>query len=255
MRKLLTVFWGALLLFIFSCGGDGVAVTQTGNPSQVSLYTQVGSKKATTVTATRDGQGSDDVSSITITSAKIVVEEVELSGDHGELAFDKEEPYVIDIALDSSRKIIDSINGTSGKVYTTARLTLVPLDEKYKGKDSLLAGMSIFITGFVNGDSSRTFNFESDMETELIIPLDKPFTINNKGTSVLFLTLDVGSWFQDDEGELYDPFDDDFQDEIEESILEGIYGSEEDEDDWEDDEDEEDKEDEEEEDEDEEEHP
>lgn len=240
-----------LLLWIYSCGGGGdVAVTQTGNPSQVSLYTQVGTKKTQNLTVTakrsaREDEDEEDISSVTITSARIVVEKVSLVGDDGvELTFHNDSPYVINVALDSSKQLIDSIVDTSGHEYHSASLFLTPLtkDEAHIS-DTALVGHSIVINGFVNNDSSRVFSFESDSVHLLNIPFEMPFVVNNKGTSVLFITLDVGTWFQDDDGDILDPFDDDFKEDIEKEILKGIYGSEEDEDDWDDDDDDEDEED------------
>lgn len=246
-RGLLLIF---IVLLVYSCGGGDVAVTQTGNPSQVSLYTQVGSKKAqnTTVTAKRtvrdDDEEKEEVTAITITSAKIVVDEVVLQGDdEDDLIFQGDSAYVINVALDSSRQLIDSMVDTSGSVFTSAKLHLTPLsDSDAKVEDSLLIENSIVITGvvtYVDG-SRKIFTFTSDYDEPLNIELDTPFVVNNKGTSALFITLDVGTWFQNDDGELFDPFDDEIYEEIEDDILDGIYGSEEDEDDWDDDDEEED---------------
>lgn len=240
MRRV--VLLGVLALLLSSCGGD-VAVTQTGNPSQVSLYTQVGSKNATPVVVSKS-RSDDTIRSLTITSAHIVVEEVALLGDgEDELSFKGDRPYVINIALDSSRQLIDSIIDTAGSVFTKASLFLAPLEaEDVIAGEEALVEKSILISGYVDDDTTRRFTFTSDMETELLIPLPTALVVNGKGTSAFFLTLDVGSWFLDEDGEIIDPFDGDFIEDIEKAILEGIYGTEEDEDEWEDEEDEDDEE-------------
>lgn len=258
---------GILLLLLFlllvSCGGGNVAVTQTGNPSQVSLYTQLGGKKDSSLVAVSqrqfreedDDDEDEEITSITFTAAKIVVEEVELIGQKGELSFHGEKPYIINIALDSSRQVVDSIEGKIGYTYESAELFLSPLDEDkdcVSVDDTGLVGYSIFVAGYVNDNPLDTFTFKSDIEKVMPLELDAPFVVNQKGTSALFINLDIRRWFQDDDGELFNPKDDDFHDDIEEMIDEGIFGSEEDEDDWddEDEDDEDDEKDEEEEDED-----
>lgn len=236
------------ILLVYSCGGGDVAVTQTGNPSQVSLYTQVGGKKAQnlTVVSKRSLRDDDeDITSITIQSAYIVVEEVVLLGDDGdELSFHGDAPYVINVALDSTRQLVDSIVDTSGASYHSASLFLTPLEAEDASEADTVVGHSIVISGYANGDTAKDFTFYSDSLHLLEIPFETPFVVNNKGTSALFITLDVGSWFQDDDGELLDPFDDDFHGDIQDAIIEGIYGTEEDEDDWDDEEDDDDEDDE-----------
>jgi len=217
-----------LFLFLAGCGApEQVAITQTGNPSQVTMAFAIG--KGGTVPAPiqiRSGREFEgEVTSITITAAQIAVQEITLHGKDGALLFRRKPPYVVNLALDSSLVVLDSASAEAGRVFDSVSL-MIGTD----GDATVLGGKSIVIRGFVNGDSSKSFEFMSNMSILKEFSLTEPFIVNSSRTNRVKMNLDISNWFKSSEGELKDPTDEDAQEEIEESIEESIYGETENED-------------------------
>ncbi len=234
MKNLLLLCMIAIIgSIVIGCSSSpNVAITQTGNPSQVSLVFAVGD--TTTATSVRSAlqpktiRGDGEITSITFTSAKLIVHSVELIGDDEELLFAQSEPYTIDVAFDSTRVKIDSMNADSGTVFDSVLLNIAPIIED---------GSSIVITGYTNDNTIETFEFNSSLEITKRIQLATPLVVNSATANNVKLLLDISSWFKNSDGELIDPHDtEDVQEEIEETIYESIYGD----DDHEEDDDEED---------------
>ncbi len=232
----------AVLLSILGCGAPttDVAITQTGNPSQVSLAFTVGSNaQAITPTETirRKITTREDVeiNTITITSAELVVNKVVLTGDTSTLTFHKEPPYIVNVALDSSRVVLDSIAVEVGTMFDSVELTI-----SSAATSTILNNQSIGIKGFTTDNSADAFTFTTEMPLNKKIALSNPLVVSDKLPNRIVMLLDISKWFIDDEDGYINPHDEDATEEIEELITESIEKSIDGEEDHEDDEDDED---------------
>lgn len=236
--KMTTLF--AVLLFLVGCGSapTDVAITQTGNPSIVTLGVSLGEAPAKSAAVTSRGDdavdnGSDDsgdddtpyeepeITSLTITSAELMVDAVVLTGPAASVEFRKIPPYLINVAFDSSRVVLDSLAIPTGTVFDSMTLVITP-----DLNSNLLEDKSIKITGYTNNNSEDSFIFTSQLSIEKRVALTSPLIVSETLPNRITVKLDVNSWFLDSDTNYIDPNDDEFAEDIEETILESIYGEE-----------------------------
>lgn len=224
-----------LLAFLLGCSSSNdVAITQTGNPPKVSLGISIYNDTSfvTRLSARSSNDPHDTINAITITSAIMIVEEFEFTGISDTLEFDSDQPYVLDLALDSTTIVLDTIDAEDGQIFDSAILYLEDLDEEDNPElfDSLteMQEYSMLIKGYVNGDSSKTFEFPFYDSEEIIVPLSKQIIVGKEGQQRITLILDVKMWFIDENGEFLNPFFLEDRDDIEESIFKSIHGEEDD---------------------------
>lgn len=238
----MTTLLFAVLFFLVGCGSapTDVAITQTGNPSIVTLGVSVADPAATAIRSVREETVAEEedpeITSLTITSAELMVAAVVLAGPDTTVEFRKVPPYLVNVALEGSRVVLDSLLVPTGTVFDSMTLIIAP-DES----SNQLSGKSIAIKGYVNGDMSQTFQFDSELAIPKSVALTTPLVVTENVPNRITVKLAVTNWFIDSDGDYIDPNDSDFKEDIEESILEAIYG-EEDHDEEDDDDDEEEEE-------------
>ena len=149
------------------------------------------------------------VASVTITSARIVIEEIEFeSSVEGRFDFELEEPFVQDLAVDTSSHEIATVQVPFG-VYEEMEIEIDKLDATDAPtfvQNPQLQNLSIRVEGFLDGDAANTFVFTSDLSEEQEREFNPPLVIDETtpSTSVV-LTLDMGMWFVDNNNNTIDP--------------------------------------------------
>ncbi len=246
MRRLLLLF-----LVFLGCGGGGHAVTQTGNPSQVSLYferndslmdtaaTVISVTRAATVDTTTPGGGEHKlptVDSIEIIRAEIVVSEVLLAGTDS-LVFEQVEPYVLSLT-DYGRQEVDSAESISGYIYDSLFIGVASLPETSTTAPHL-AGNSIYIElRLFIADTIFVDTIVDNYAFTLPLVLTPPLEVNNKSSSALLIGVDVAHWFWDEDEWINTIHETEAEaiSDIRDAIEDSFEGDEEDEDDWDEDE-------------------
>lgn len=228
--------WLLLSLLIGCSSSSDVAITQTGNPPKVSLAVSAFKDTLNDTVAQRSllWRSSEDphdtITDVTITSAVVIVEEFELFSDDDLLEFDADRPYVIDLALDSGTIVLDTVDAENGQILDSSFMYITDLTKELDEGlyDSLIEmqDYSMLIKGFVNGDSASTFEFPFYESVDLVVPLSKRIIIGDTGMQRILLVLNVQKWFVDESEGYLNPFVAEDRDDIEESILESIYGEE-----------------------------
>lgn len=241
----------ALLILLVGCSAPtDVAITQTGNPSQVALGFTVGSSSDNAPRSSRGAEsdidpvevednevdsdtGSSDVvvDTVVITSAELLVSRAVLSGQSGTLEFFKVPPYVVNVALDSSKVILDSLEAEVGAVYDSVLLYIEPDADRV-----LLGGNSVIIRGYINNNPADTFSFEDTLTIVKPVKLDHQLMVKADLPNRVMMKLDISNWFYNTADEEWiDPNDEDFKEDIRDNIEESIYGDEDHEEDDDDD--------------------
>jgi len=101
------------------------------------------------------------VASVTITSARIVIEEIEFESSDGAFDFELEEPFVQDLAVDTSSHEIATVQVPFG-IYEEMEIEIDKLDEQDApafAQNPQLQNLSIRVEGFLDGDAANTFVF------------------------------------------------------------------------------------------------
>ena len=172
---------------------------------------------------------------VSLTSVKMLVEELELeSVEEDSLDFEIEN-QVIQLPLDGSPYQLAAANIASG-LYDEFELEIEGLDDDDNVNDpDFTEGSdetSIIIEGTYNGED---FTFTSEEDFEIEFEFNPPIEIDENTTNVdINLMVDIDSWFLDDSGNELDPTDPANREQIEENI-EHSFEAEKDEDDLDDD--------------------
>lgn len=219
MRSLVC-FGGIALLLFGSCGSSpDVAVTETGNPTQISL-----SYRADTLTGglPKCAAKRSAVSAVTVTKAVIVVVEVALESSTrlDSLLFESERPYLLDLDLGGQSILLDTMSVVGGGVYDELEIAVEQLeDAALHGLDPHLQGRSMRIEGYCSGDSLQTFVFESQLDMDIVSSFEVPVDLADGADHNVIIELDMSTWFTDSSGGYLDPRLAANREKIEESIV------------------------------------
>ena len=226
----------ALLFLLTACGSDpsspaanGIKISIKGINNSTSGLNKVSQPNDTTVT---------------ITSVRVVIDEIELESSIGDtLDFELEQPFVKDLMVGQAVQEIQTVAVPAG-TYKELEIEideLNPEDGAVYTNNPDLQGRSIYIEGYLNNDPQNTFSFASDLEEEQEQEFKPPIVLdeNSPSTSVV-LTIDMGTWFVDEAGNFIDPRLAQNQSAIEENIKNSIDVFEDKDDDDEDDDDDDD---------------
>jgi len=215
----------------YSSSPDPIPVAGTVKISVKSIYSGAFNK----------GAGNPPVESVTITSAQLVIDEIEFESDGGDsLDFEFEEPFIQDLSLDTNLHEIQTVQVPFG-TYEESEIEIDELTEK----DSLLYAQnpelqdrSILVKGFVDNDTTQTFTFSSDISASQEREFDPPLVIDeNSPATNIVLVINLDSWFVDDDGDPLDPRSSGNRETIEENIKNSIDVFEDEDDDGDDDDD------------------
>lgn len=145
----------------------------------------------------------------TITSARVVIEKIKFeSVQEDTFDFRFRQPFVQELALDSTAHVIETVQVPFGE-YKESEIDiddLKPEDGAAYTQNPDLRDRSIFVTGFLNDDSTQTFVFTSDLDAEQEREFNPPLVLDETSPSTnVVLTIDMNSWFVDGNGNLLDP--------------------------------------------------
>jgi hypothetical protein len=181
------------------------------------------------------------VSSVTVTSAHVVIHEIEFESLEDSLDFEFEEPFIQDLMTIDLPRVIDNIPVPFG-TYKEVEIEVDELkaeDGQIYNDNPQLRNLSVLVTGYVDGDQNQSFVFTSDIDEEVEIEFDSLLTIDeNTPSTQIVLIIDVNSWFIDKDGQPLDPRSEDNKSEIENNIKRSIDAFEDENDDGEDNDDE-----------------
>lgn len=215
----------------YSSTPDPIPVAGTVKISVKSIYSGAFNK----------GAGNSPVESVTITSAQLVIDEIEFESDGGDsLDFEFEEPFIQDLSLDTNLHEIQTVQVPFG-TYEESEIEIDELTEK----DSLLyvqnpelQDRSILVKGFIDDDTTQAFAFSSDLTASQEREFDPPLVIDENSPSTnIVLIINLDTWFVDDDGDPLDPRSSGNRETIEENIKNSIDVFEDEDDDGEDDDD------------------
>jgi hypothetical protein len=145
----------------------------------------------------------------TITSARVVIEEIEFESSLGDtFDFELEQPFVQDLIMGSILNEIETIEVPFGS-YKESEIEIDELDPEdgaVYSQNPELQGRSIVVKGYLNGDPNNTFMFTSDLEEEQEREFEPPLVLNESEPSTsIVLAIDMGMWLVDGDGNLLDP--------------------------------------------------
>ncbi len=210
----------ALLILLLQTGCDDNPASS--NPVMGSIKISV---KSTSNTALVKASGIT-VNQIKITSAQVVIEEIEFESVEGDsFDFKLKTPFVQDLLVDSTAHEIQSVQIPFGS-YKESEIEIDDLDSLHGTvytQNPELQNKSILVKGYLNDDPNETFVFSSDLEAEQEEEFDNPLVLdeNSPSTSIV-LTISLDSWFVDGNGNLLDPRIAGNKSQIEENIKNSI---------------------------------
>ncbi|KAA3610707.1 MAG: hypothetical protein D8M58_20925 [Calditrichaeota bacterium] len=148
-------------------------------------------------------------STITITEARIVIDEIEFESSLGDsLDFEFEQPFIQDLVSGNNLHEIESVEVPFGS-YKETEIEIDDLDPKdgdVYAQNPVLQDISVLVKGFVNGDSSEAFVFTSDIEAEQEKEFDQPLVLDENSPSTnIVISVDIAGWFINDQGQDLDP--------------------------------------------------
>jgi hypothetical protein len=196
----LSFFSGVILLMLhISCSSPTSSVPTDGRV-KISIKS-VGSSASNSL--------SKLASSVTITNAQVVIEEIEFESDTADtLDFEFETPFVQDLALDTSLHVITTVQVPFG-TYEEMEIEIAKLDEEDGAaftQNPELQNLSIRAEGFLDGDPAKTFVFTSDISVTQEREFEPPLVIDETTPSTnVVLTIDLGTWFVDENNNPLDP--------------------------------------------------
>ena len=141
-----------------------------------------------------------------ITEIKMFIEEMELDGTRGTKDFEVEN-FIVDLPLDGSPLILTNGELPPG-LYDEFELEIEKPDDDVHVTDrdfrDETGSYSLVVKGTYQGED---FIFRSREDFEIEMDLFPPLVIEESGTSVLVVSVDVSEWFKGWDGETLDPKD------------------------------------------------
>lgn len=198
-------FLGMILFIIhMSCGQNPISSVPTTGSIKISL------KPVTNATSSSVNKVSGNASTVvTITSARVVIDEIELENiEDDSLDYEFEEPFVQDLVGSSNLYEIGTIQVPFGS-YKELEIEIDDLkaeDGAVYTQNPELQDLSIRVEGYLNGDSTDTFVFTSDLSEEQEREFNPPLVLDENSASInLVLTINMDTWFVDSSGNFLDP--------------------------------------------------
>lgn len=196
LRRIVMILAGVSLLSHVSCSDNPTSPVPTTGTIKISIKSV--------------GAGLGKASSLaTITSARVVIEEIEFESSLGDtLDFELEQPFVQDLIMGSTLHEIETVEVPFGS-YKESEIEIDDLDPEDGAvytQNPELQGRSILVKGYLNGDPNNTFMFTSDLEEEQEREFEPPLVLNESEPSTsIVLAIDMGMWLVDGDGNLLDP--------------------------------------------------
>ncbi len=146
---------------------------------------------------------------ITVTSAHVVIEKVELENEaNSSLDFKFDQPFVQDLTAITTLQELETIGAPFGR-YDEIKVEIDDLDAEDGAvytQNPELQDLSIRIEGFIDGDPTQAFTFTSDIGLDVERKFNPPLVVDETTASKnIVLGLDFSSWFVDGAGNFLDP--------------------------------------------------
>ncbi len=192
---------GAVLAFSLA-GCEKDSTSSRGGSLRLSIRAMSGSLPKT---------ASPQAQQVTITSAKVVLGEIEIeSSSRDSMDFKSNTPLVVNLDLTGAPTNLGAVSipfGTYEELeYEIAKLT--PQDTAVYNANPDLQGYSIYVRGYVNGDTNAAFTYKSAIEVEQEQEFSPPLVVNDSSPLVvLMLSIDTRMWFSTGGGTFLDPRD------------------------------------------------
>ena len=220
----------ALSFSLMGCGND--TMSSSGGMLKLSIKAMA---------ASLPKSASPQAQQVTITSAKVVLSNIELeSSNKDSMDFMSASAVVLNLNLAGTMTPV-----TSGSVpfgtYEEIELEISKLDstdgQVYTANPDL-QNLSISVRGYVDGDTTAVFVFTSALYAEQEQEISPPLVVDaNTPNANIVLTIDTTTWFSDGAGGVLDPRTTQNQRAIERNIKASINMFEDDDDDGEPDDD------------------
>lgn len=203
MKHLLAIpaMIGAVVAFsLVGCGKD--SMSSKGGSLTLSVRAVSGALPKVT---------SPQAQQVTITSAKVVLGEIEIeNSSEDSMDFKSNTPLVVNLDLSGAPTNLGAVSipfGTYEELeYEITRLT--PQDTAVYNANPDLQGYSISIRGYVDGDTNAVFTFKSAIEVEQEQEFSPPLVVSDSSPLVvLMLSIDTRMWFSAGAGTFLDPRD------------------------------------------------
>ena len=207
------------ILLLLACStNNNVAVTQTGNPTQVSLSIKADTTQTPATFALRKRMGTNFV----ITRAYMVVYKVEMEPIDGTefVLFRGNNPYIIELLPNGEKGIIDSVNISGDNSYQSIEIEFGPLNDTLStpAVPDSLKGRSVFVEGFFGTDSLIPFTYSSKKAESLELEFDSTLVVPLSNSAEILVKVRVFDWFRDSLGQFIDPRESANSDIIEKNI-------------------------------------
>lgn len=222
----------AAIALLIVAAGCSVNDSSNVGPKPVNVKMQVASSSAP------KAAGSNHV---TLTSVKMLVEELELESVEDDSTDFEIENQVVELPLDGSPYQLSTQNIASG-MYDEFEMEIEGLDDDDNVNDpDFTEGSdetSIVIKGTYDG---QNFTFKSEEDFEFEFEFNPPIQIDENTNNVdINLMINIDTWFIDGSGNELDPTDPNDREQIEENIENSFEADKDEDDDDDDGEDEED---------------
>lgn len=214
LRQTLTaVIVLGISIMLGGCNGSN-PVSSGSDTGQVKISIMAGGDGATLAKSF-----SDDIE---ITSAKVVIEKIEFENEQdASLDFKFEQPFVQDLVTLTTLEEVETVEIPFG-VYDKIKIAIDDLDVEDGDvftQNPELQNLSVLVRGFLNNDSTQTFEFSSDLSVNVDLEFDPPLEINQEVLSTnIVLGIDFANWFTARNGSFLDPSRAENRSEIENNI-------------------------------------
>lgn len=196
----------ALMSLVIGCGGDPPVATSTTGTLNIGVAVYDGAA-GSQITGEDEPALAAQVSSLQITSARIVLSSIKIHSAVGDiLDFSVSSPVVIDLNLNGSVQDLASITVPIGYYNRTEfKIDAVEsTDTVAWNADPEMRSISIRIEGYVEGDAASTFIWTSNLDEEQVFEPTNSFYVGGGATSLVIM-LDHSAWFTDPVGGILDP--------------------------------------------------
>lgn len=146
---------------------------------------------------------------VTVTSARVVIGEIELENiSRDSMDFEFDEPFIEDLVSGLTINVVETFQVPFGS-YDEFEIEIDPLQARHGdvyAENPELQDLSIIVQGYLDGDPSQTFEFTSDLESELEREFDPPLVLDEAtSTTNVVITIDLDAWFVSGNGDFLDP--------------------------------------------------
>jgi hypothetical protein len=224
-NSILSALFFLVAAFIAGCTNSPISSSGNGGTLRIGIKANSGTAP---IQAMSPSFGLNDINRITISSAKVVLKEMEFESESagGALSFEKPFPYIWTLDSDTAVQFINiayvpDILGYDDVEFDIGRLT-AKCGELFRNNPTMQE-KSIVIEGCIDGDPLKPFQYSIAMDTDLEIDLSEHLIQNADNTFTFIIVLNINAWFVDINGMLLDPRTPENSVKIEQNIKKSIH--------------------------------